>query len=493
MNLFEKFKSAGKHTIIFGIGTSLQQLLSFVLIPLYTVYFPVDEYGKLGLIIITGQLFSGIFSLGVQAGLFRSFYDHKDEKGRGVVIFTSYMILVIAIPAYIAFGTVSSDSISHILFKTKDFSHYLDLIFISTGLSVLNQIPLAAFRAKLQSVKYIIIQLSVLLLTIGVIIVLVIVFEYGIVSVLIGRVVGQSLSFLVLTISISKWLTFKISIPEARKILNFGLPLVPANLALFSINGFGKYFLNHYLDLYSVGIYNLAFQISLVASYLFSLPLKFAWGPIFLSQKDDSNSGKFYEKALLYATMLGSFVFLIISVPAKEYIAIITTKDYHQAYIFLPLITSGLIFKGLIEVVNVGVSLKRKTHYITLYAVITAIASLGLNLFLIKIYGVWGASVAVAVTYLLMFLLSSLFNSRIMYVAYDWVRIVGVFALSAILFFSISLIDTSNSFLNLIIKILTIFLLFPILLYFTKIFSKQERRKISEFIKRKVENFNSEQ
>ena len=43
--LFQKIKEAGSHTIIYGLGSVLQTLTGFVLIPLYTRYYTTDTRG----------------------------------------------------------------------------------------------------------------------------------------------------------------------------------------------------------------------------------------------------------------------------------------------------------------------------------------------------------------------------------------------------------------------------------------------------------------
>ena len=59
-----RLKEAASHTAIYGLGSVLQTLLGFVLIPLYTRYYSAELYGVLTLVTLTGtaMLASGMSS-----------------------------------------------------------------------------------------------------------------------------------------------------------------------------------------------------------------------------------------------------------------------------------------------------------------------------------------------------------------------------------------------------------------------------------------------
>ena len=88
ISLYDTFKKTGKQGIIYGIGSVTQRLSAIILIPLYTTVLLSEEYGTLGLLLISGHIALTFFSLGLRSSLFRSFYDYDDDHNRKIVIST---------------------------------------------------------------------------------------------------------------------------------------------------------------------------------------------------------------------------------------------------------------------------------------------------------------------------------------------------------------------------------------------------------------------
>jgi len=161
-SLYSKITQTGKHGLIYGIGSSLQRAISFLLIPLYTSYISTTNYGVLGLINITTQLI-GIFILcGLPTAMFRSYYDYTDPKKQANVISTTFIMILINCIIFTAIILYFSNQISILILGSNEFSDLLFIGILTMTFRQINRIPLAIFRLKKQSIKYITFQISFL-------------------------------------------------------------------------------------------------------------------------------------------------------------------------------------------------------------------------------------------------------------------------------------------------------------------------------------------
>src|SRR5262249_49459482 len=70
-----RLREAATHTVIYGLGSVLQTVLGFLLIPLYTRYYTPDVYGVFTLLTLAGTVAGAVFFLGGSSALARSYYD----------------------------------------------------------------------------------------------------------------------------------------------------------------------------------------------------------------------------------------------------------------------------------------------------------------------------------------------------------------------------------------------------------------------------------
>ena len=68
--MLENLKNALKNTVIYSVGNLSSKLLGLILIPLYTDKLTVSEYGILGILEITAQIFTAVFGMSLYNAFF---------------------------------------------------------------------------------------------------------------------------------------------------------------------------------------------------------------------------------------------------------------------------------------------------------------------------------------------------------------------------------------------------------------------------------------
>ena len=478
-SLFAKFKETGKHGIIFGLGSTLHAAISFLLIPVYTTHLLTSEYGILGLITITGSILTTIFALGVNFGLFRSYYEYDDAEERREVISTAFFLIVINCIVLFIFGLFFSKYLSILIFGNTVYEIYFLIITIISAFTILNSIPFVIFRVRKKSIQYVTFQISFFIIGIISIIYLVVVKDWGVLGVLVGNLIMGTVSCLTLYFYIRKEIVLKFLKHEAKKMLQYGLPLIPANLSAFVFNSCDRYFLNYYSTLHEVGLYTLGYSFGMIITVLFASPLAMIWPAMFLSVKDHSNARAFYSRALTFTIFIGSFLLLAISLLSKEVLHIFADKAYWGAYTVIPIIALTYTIWALPKILNVAMSLKRKTQASAIIYLLGAIINIGLNFAWIPKYGMIGAAYATLATFVIIVAMLFFYNQRLMEVKYEWNRISKIGMVVTVIFLTGYLVTFNDLYTSIAFKV-GIILLYPLILYPLRFYSADEIQRMKQ-------------
>ena len=266
---------------------------------------------------------------------------------------------------------------------------------------------------------------------------------------------------------------------EAKKMLRFGLPLIPANLSVFVFNSIDRYFLNYFSTLHEVGLYSLGYRFGTIITILLASPIALIWPVMFLSVKDHSNAKTFYVRAVTYITFLSLLMFLGLSLLSKEVIHIFSNKEYWDAYKVIPIIVLAYTLWTLPKITNVAMTLKRKTKATAIIFFLGAVINIGLNFALIPKYGMMGAAYATFITYALMVAILFFYNQRLIGVSYEWNRIFKMAIIAALIFVLGYFVVINNLAMSIVFKIIII-LLYPLFLYIIRFYTEGEIRRVKQ-------------
>ena len=80
-----------------------------------------------------------------------------------------------------------------------------------------------------------------------------------------------------------------------KKLINFGLPFLPAGIASITMESIDRYILSILTDTYTVGLYTAGYKLG-IFMLIFSTAFNYAWQPFFLSTNKDAVAKKLFSK-----------------------------------------------------------------------------------------------------------------------------------------------------------------------------------------------------
>ena len=127
-----------------------------------------------------------------------------------------------------------------------------------------------------------------------------------------------------------------------------------------------KFLLPNDIALTQVGLYSLGAKIASFLHFALVAPFMLSWGALMYSYQNDPNAKIIYKNILNIFTALGGILFILVSLFSPEILGLLSqNKDYFVAYKVVPYLTFSKLLFGVFMVFTVGVTLTRKTKYIS--------------------------------------------------------------------------------------------------------------------------------
>jgi O-antigen/teichoic acid export membrane protein len=294
----------------------------------------------------------------------------------------------------------------------------------------------------------------------------------GVEGLITAGLIAAALFAAVSLILLSRDLCLTFSLAILRRMLSFGVPLVPVGLSSLFLTLADRYFLQHFATTTEVGLYSLGYNIGMVMR-LAEQSFQLAWPPYCFSVAKQSDAEHQFARILSYCLIIFGFLGLGLSVLAREVLVIMTTPKFYSAYKVVPLIALSYIFSSARHVTNSGLATQNKMKYTPPIIIGSGLFNLGLNYLLIPPYGMMGAAWATVISYFTMVIVTTVVNQHFWYIHYEYHRMVKIALVCAVIYCTNLLIQTSNLWLNMGVK-LVLLASYPFLLYVFRVYEKEE-------------------
>ena len=431
-----KFKELFGHGAVYGIGSVLQALLGFVLIPLYTKNLTPEMYGAWALITLCGTLAGVVFYFGVSSALARSYYDYPEGPGRKAAVNTALLMTALGAAAQIAVGLLWGDRLSVAVFGSSEYALHIRVALVGAAFGFLNQLFYVLLRFERRSTAVIALNLGSLLSGICLIVYFLLVRELGVLAPVLGEALNQLLLLATLGWTCRHWLGGGISYREVRLQLAFGLPTVMTGLMYYLHTAGDRFWIKKYGDLADVGVYALAARIGMLIHVLLIIPFGQIWSPVRLEMRTKPGATEFFGRVLTYYLLAGMTFALTLTLFSPEVVGLLARQaDYAAAARAVPLVVCAHLIYGLSGVLDAGIIFSRRIYLTATMAAIALAANAASNIVLVPRLGFMGAGHSLLISMAVFSIGIGLISNRLFPILVEWKRVAlgGVFFGAALL------------------------------------------------------------
>lgn len=399
--------------LYFAVGPLGGAFISFITVPITTWLVSPEQFGLTTIFTLVQTLLTSFIYLGMDQSFVREYNSYKGSK-------QNLLVNALIIPAVIAVVLMGGmimfmQPISEYLF-TEFNPLVMTALILWIPFVVVERFLLLNIRMQEKGLQYsafsILVKFTVMVTTI----LLLLTFERTYTSIVLGAIVGQITGNIILLIFSRKLLKFEhvqIDKELIKRMLKFGLPLLPAMVITWVLNSTDRIALDYFSTIEEIGVYFSAMQLVSALSMIQGIFATF-WAPVaYRWHEEKEDTIKFTQVSYFLAFIMGGLFIGILLF--KEVAVWILSPEYSQAQYILPFLLFTPIMYTMSETTMMGISIARKTHWNIWISLLAALVNIAINILLVPLLGGIGAAIGTGLAYITFFWIRTLISRKYWY------------------------------------------------------------------------------
>lgn len=377
-------KELMKNTIIIALGKFSTQVISYLLLPLYTSILTTSEYGIYDFLVTACIFIVPFITLLMEESMFRFLIDENNDDGKRKVMSNAciYSILSMVVWCTILFIILS-------LLKYKYTFVFILYIISCIFITLTNSITRGMSKLKLYSLSNFILSALTIILNI----LFIAVIRLGVNGLLYSTIIANVITslFIFFKLKIYSYIKLKyVNKNKLREMVKYSYPLVPNSIGWSIINISDRIIITLFLGSSSNGIYAMANKFPNIMN-TFS-------GFFFTAFKENASKvikKKDYEEYynnilnIVHNSFIAISLLLITIIPFIFNIFI--NKSFNEAYMYIPILVIALYYGNMSGFYGSLFVAFKETKLIGKSTIIGAVINIIVNLALIKFIGIYAA------------------------------------------------------------------------------------------------------
>ena len=387
-----------KQTVLYSIGELVPKIIAFVLLPVYMRYLTAGEYGILSYTSAVVMFIYVLSSFSLNSFVLRKYSELHDEVDKKKLIGNIFLLIATLNLLFLIIGYL----LIPMFIKKYDIQipwdpYFKYAVFINflEGFSI---IPLIIYRVKQKANIFVLLSLSKTLLQLVLTYYFIVMLKQGLVGNYLGQLYPLFFFFFVYFIIILKEGILNINFAQIKEGLRFSWPLLPGSIAFLALGLIDRVILERYVPIAQLGVYNVAYLISLSVNIVIASGYKALEPQIFIKYRE-VNFLDFIKKAQAVFLFIVYCTAMAVAIFSQEVFQLMTSSQFYEGYLLVPVIMVGVIMTGQ-NVIFGGILIAEKnTKIVGLSTIIGALVNIVFNFIFIPLWGTFAAALSVAVSF----------------------------------------------------------------------------------------------
>lgn len=391
-------KKLGGEALVYGLGQVSGRAVQFLLVPILTRALVPDAYAISELVVAYSQTLVLVLVLGMDGALARHFYHEPDRAARIRMVSTSFVFrMALATLATLVLATLVP-RLSEPLTGSSVYAKYLLIGAATLPFTLTMLFANDVLRVTFQPWKFITLNVAQTVLTTGLALWWVLGMHVGVIGVLYARLAADGTCALLGLALIRHNLRWEFSRDALKRLLAYGLPIVPGALAFGVLMGADRFALQRTRTLEEVAVYAVGAKFFAVMSMVLSA-FHLAYGPFAFALANKPEAGGVYSRVMSLFVAVASTAALALALFAGDVLAWAVPPAYRAAASLVPWLAFAAVAHGLYSVSSIGVSLSLKTHLLIWTSIVAALAACAAHALMTPRWGPPGAAAATWIGY----------------------------------------------------------------------------------------------
>lgn len=439
------------NSAVYTLGNLLPQAMNILLLPIFTRYLSPAEFGIFSYTTAVCSFLALLGALSIQSYVLRHYFNCRSEEEKSRLFGTIFGFLVVYNVVLLGIEFLILPGLFRLLNAQVPFEPYMRLALLSNTIEIIGIIPLAYFRVNEQAKQFITLTFSQSILNAGLSYYLVAVVGTGILGRYYG-VLGTNVIllvvYLVIICRVSSW---TLDLSRIKEAITFSLPLTGAGALAWVTMMSDRILLERFVSLDQLGIYSVGMAIAFGLHSLSNGIYKAVEPLVYrLAAESILDAQILWMKSYMVLLLIGLGSVMIVF--SREIVTLLTGPSFYESYKIVVLLIPAVVLRGVsIPVATYAVAVG-KTRYALLANLAGAGTSLCINLILLPILGIYGATISSIIAWLVIIYVYKVGTEKKGQVRWNFERdllfIVFAFGLSSI----ILQIETSRMLVSMVVK-----------------------------------------
>lgn len=400
-----KQKDLLKNTGIITIGKLSSQIVSFMLLPLYTSVLSTSEYGMVDLLLSYIQLLIPLINLQLDQALFRFLVTKRSDEGEcRIVISTMAFFSILQLTVY----TILFFSIQFFINSPYKWFFLINIIF-----SVFSSFVSNCARGLGNNVNYSVQSFISVIATVLFNILFLVVFKFGVNGMLMAYGIPGAISgvYGIISLKCYRYISFRsVDKYRIREYYNYSIPLIPNQLAWWAMKASDKTIINIFVSVAANGLIAVASKFSSAYIMVYNL-FNLAWAESVVLHIDDPDGRDYIEDTInMVFAIFSSICFGIIGCMPVVF-PLLVNHSYNEAYNLVPIYMISVLFNAVVGLYSAIYVARKDTKAVAATSGIAAGINIIVDVALVGKIGVYAAPVSSAAGFLVV-MVYRYFHSR---------------------------------------------------------------------------------
>lgn len=374
-----------KNTAIIAIGKLSTQIVSFLLLPLYTAKLSTEEFGTYDFFVTLSVFLLPIITLLMEESMFRFLIDADDLKSKKRTITATIV--------YTAVGTVIFTILAAIIMGIIHYEYaVIFIIFIISNilLGLSNALSRGMGKVNLYSLSNFILGVITIILNI----LFIVTFKLGVNGLLWSNIIANTATAVIMfyKLHLPQFVSKKdFSRETLGKMIRYSAPLVPNNLSWVIISLSDRLMLTQMTGADANGIYAVANKFPNIVYTCYGF-FSTAWKESAARILKEENKSQYYNsiykdvKFFLKAIVLGLTAIMPLAFP------LLVNESYNDAYKYIPILIISIYYTNMSNFYGGIFTAYKNTKIMGSTTAVAAVINIVINIIFIPKFGIYAAT-----------------------------------------------------------------------------------------------------
>ena len=447
-------KNLAGQTVWYGASSIAARFLNYLLTPYLTATLTGPGYGEMSLVYAAIPFLNVIFTYGIETAYFRY---NRNEQFKNDLYSTASISIFVSTFLLTGLLLMSGTHVAHLL-KLDEHPEFITYSAIIIALDTFSTLPFARLRQEGKPVKFAMIRISSILITIGLTYFFISVCpkmiekdpnsfiaafykkDYGVGYVILANLIASAFTLLALYKELFAF-RFTFNWATWKEMMLYSLPLIIAGFGGMINETFDRIMLNWWAPVTSdaaakneVGIYSACYKLAILIS-LFIQAFRMGAEPFFFKQADGHNPQRTYARVMKFFVITITIMFLVVALYLNIWKYFIQNRSFWSGLKVVPVLLLANMFLGIYYNLSIWYKLTNKTMYGAWITIAGAIITIVINYLFIPYFSYMACAWATFFSYGTMMVISFYWGQKHYRIPYAWKKLVAYMVIVVLIYF----------------------------------------------------------